>query len=338
MRMIKTIAIIFLLILPNILLAQKDFTITGEIDPKMNGQTIKMYWVLPSYSIFLGKVIPSEAIVKDGRFSFKAALKGYETFGFQITHHGESYNQTINMLPQDLKIIFLDTLLKTYRVHNDQGFNDTCNRAFSKQWEARKDTALSIKIAEEYIKMPFASCILFWLVKDIPEQEILRLYKMIPAIHKQNSWSIDLELLIAKFLIGKPAMNFTQQNPEGKNISLSDYKGKYVLLDFWASWCIPCRKDNPNLVKAYADFKDKGFDILSVSLDNEKAEWVEAIKTDRLNWQHVSDLKGWKNEVSKGIYNVSSVPQNYLIDPNGIIIQKNLTGGKLLEFLKETLK
>ena len=136
--------------------------------------------------------------------------------------------------------------------------------------------------------------------------------------------------------IGKKAPGFTQNDPDGNPVSLSDYLGKYVLLDFWASWCGPCRQENPNLVKAYAAYKDKGFEILGVSLDNKdgKEAWVNAIEKDGLTWTQVSDLNSWNNEVARS-YGVRAVPQSYLIDPQGVIVAQNLRGETLEATLEE---
>ncbi|MDN3548838.1 TlpA disulfide reductase family protein [Mucilaginibacter aquaedulcis] len=138
--------------------------------------------------------------------------------------------------------------------------------------------------------------------------------------------------------IGAQAPAFTLNDVNDKPVSLSAFKGKYVLLDFWASWCVPCRNENPNVVKVYKQYKEKNFTVLGVSLDRpgKKNDWLAAIKADGLEWTQVSDLKFWNSEVAK-LYGVTAIPQNYLIDPNGKIIGKNLRGEELNQKLAELL-
>lgn len=128
--------------------------------------------------------------------------------------------------------------------------------------------------------------------------------------------------------IGSEAMDFTQMDTAGHPVSLSSFKGKYVLVDFWASWCKPCRMENPNVLAAYERFKAKNFTVLGVSLDQSKASWIKAINDDKLVWSQVSDLKYWNNDVARQ-YKISQIPQNILIDPNGKIVGKNLRGAEL---------
>lgn len=136
--------------------------------------------------------------------------------------------------------------------------------------------------------------------------------------------------------IGQPAVDFSMTDIEGNPLQLSSLYGKYILVDFWASWCGPCRRENPNVVAAYQDFNEKGFDILGVSFDKDRSKWIEAVRVDNLTWHQVSDLKGWGNEAGK-LYAVNSIPANILLDPEGKIIAKNLRGEDLLAKLQELL-
>jgi peroxiredoxin len=164
---------------------------------------------------------------------------------------------------------------------------------------------------------------------------LLPAYKKLPtAILLKKKFDIQKSTSI-----GQPAPLFSQADTSGKMISLASLRGKYVFLDFWASWCHPCREESPNLVNAYGKFHAQNFEIISVSLDSKttKKAWIKAINDDQVAaWIHVSDLKGWKNDAAE-LYSVKSVPANYLIDPAGKIIAKNLRGKQLEEKLAEVL-
>ena len=167
--------------------------------------------------------------------------------------------------------------------------------------------------------------------------EISRLSKEYPWLAEAKEKKANMaaaEAIAKKTGVGAVAMDFTQNNTTGKAVKLSDYRGKYVLLDFWASWCGPCRAENPNVLDNYEKYHSKGLEILGVSLDDKKDAWLKAIKDDGLEWAHVSDLKGWKNEVAK-TYNIRAVPSNFLIDKEGKIVAVDLRGEELTQKLAE---
>ncbi|WP_276132562.1 TlpA disulfide reductase family protein [Polluticoccus soli] len=137
--------------------------------------------------------------------------------------------------------------------------------------------------------------------------------------------------------IGSAAPELILTTPDGKDVSLASFKGKYVLVDFWASWCRPCRAENPNVVAAYSKFKDKNFTVLGVSLDDNKDKWTSAIEDDKLTWTHISDLKGWESVAARN-YDVQSIPSNFLVDPDGLIIARDLHGADLETTLAGILK
>lgn len=143
--------------------------------------------------------------------------------------------------------------------------------------------------------------------------------------------------VLKRSAIGEPMLNFTQNDTEGKPVSFEAFKGKYVLVDFWASWCGPCRAENPNVLKAYNTYKDKNFTVLGISLDDKGENWKKAIKDDGMPWTQLSDLKGWKNEVST-YYGIMGIPSTLLVDPQGKIIAKDLRGELLNKKLEELFK
>ena len=169
--------------------------------------------------------------------------------------------------------------------------------------------------------------------------DIKSLYEKLDESIKQSDSGKKLAQrmeVLKKSLIGTQMIDFTQNDINGKPIKFSSFKGKYVLVDFWASWCGPCRAENPNVLKTYNAFKDKGFTVVGISLDDKATNWKKAVRDDKMPWTQLSDLKGWKNEVST-YFGIQAIPSNLLIDPSGKIVAKDLRGEMLENKLKELL-
>ncbi|MBK6263571.1 AhpC/TSA family protein [Marivirga sp. S37H4] len=168
---------------------------------------------------------------------------------------------------------------------------------------------------------PFMQSVAQKLYDAHPESEMVKFYK-------------DQMDDMAKLAVGSEAPNFSMPTPEGDTVSLKDFRGGYVLIDFWAAWCKPCRQENPNIVAAYQKHKDNGFEILGVSLDRKREDWLKAIEVDNLEWTQVSELKYWQTPIVQE-YKITGIPFSLLIGPDGKIVAKNLRGEKLHEKLDE---
>ncbi|MCK5700964.1 MAG: AhpC/TSA family protein [Cyclobacteriaceae bacterium] len=157
-----------------------------------------------------------------------------------------------------------------------------------------------------------------------------------PAIHSSKDYQALSERVetLKNVEIGMPAVDFALNDTTGNPIAISAFKGKILLIDFWASWCAPCRQENPNVVKLYNDFRDKGFEIIGVSFDDNRSKWIDAIQQDQLTWPHVSDLKGWQSAAGK-LYAINSIPATVLLDRDGNIVAKNLRGDALRKKVEE---
>jgi peroxiredoxin len=204
-----------------------------------------------------------------------------------------------------------------------------------------RQMAQKLDYIQTIVKTPVAPFLLASLMNNIEDIETVeKIEKSFdPKLSNYKYTKMLDEALASKKVtaIGQKAPDFTQNDPLGKPVKLSDFRGKYVLVDFWASWCNPCRAENPNVVAAYQKYKDKGFTILGVSLDRNKENWIKAITDDHLVWSQVSDLKYWNNEVAVK-YGIRSIPANILLDRKGVIIGKNLRGPALDAMLENVLK
>ncbi|HMR19368.1 MAG TPA: TlpA disulfide reductase family protein [Sphingobacterium sp.] len=171
---------------------------------------------------------------------------------------------------------------------------------------------------------------------DLAEQELIaysdRIQGQFPDNRVVNQFREEVEKL-KRLAVGQPAPEIVAYTPNNRMVKLSDFRGKHTLVDFWASWCVPCRKENPSLVKLYNAYKDQGFDIFGVSLDNNPGSWMRAIEEDKLVWTNASDLKAWGSDLILD-YRIKAIPASVLVDPEGNILTKNLRGKDLEAFLQ----
>jgi peroxiredoxin len=233
--------------------------------------------------------------------------------------------------------------------------------AWSKQWSETKDETKRKKLEEDYDVIdnemkqaykqyvqsnPTSPVALYATIQyagyDLNADSAQPVFDLLPpsakALPSASEFADRLEIA-RKLAIGKPALDFTQNDTLGNPVSLSSLRGKVLLVDFWASWCGPCRRDNPNVVRMFNQYKDKDFMVLGVSLDQPgaKERCMKAIHDDKLTWTHVSDLKWWDNDVAK-LYGVRAIPFNLLLDKNGNILGRNLHGEELEKKLAEVLQ
>jgi peroxiredoxin len=282
----------------------------------------KMFFVIDSTNI------------KDGKFRFSRNVELPEIYGLTLDTAKNSYFVFFDASPVTVE-------LDTARYYRNTKVTGSASQDLYLKYQKSRD----VKI-DEFIREHPASLVSAYVFYRFFS------YRLTPDEIRSNITLLDSSLLNTQYVktlqevavtletvdVGKPAPDFTLNTPDGTTAKFSDKLGKgYVLLDFWAAWCGPCRRENPNVVRVFNKYKDKGFDVYGVSLDHDREAWIKAIAKDSLAWTHVSDLRYWESAPAK-LYGVRAIPSNFLIDKDGIIVAKNLRGENLDEVLSSKLQ
>ena len=349
--------------------AQNGYTITGTAEGTEKGDTI----FLCDMQGFFAMVPLDTAIVKKGKFEFTGSFDGCTHRYLVATHKGETIgmaaimleNAPINvqMFKDEQKNIIEGGPCARLWAENEAGAKVFDDR-MAADWSVCLDTTVAekSKIKErllvstysddrknytkrfmlQHVGTPVADYLLAQTQRDFSKEEYEQLLELFGQQHNQYhvyKGIMEQRAIDKRTGVGAQFTDFSMPDPNGNTHSISEYvkKNKFTLIDFWASWCGPCRAEMPNVVKAYDLYHAKGFEVVGVSLDNNKAAWVKAIDQLKMPWPHISDIKGW-GCAGAALYNVKGIPANVLIDQQGRIVAKNLRGEDLLNKMAELLK
>ncbi|GAA4102820.1 TlpA disulfide reductase family protein [Mucilaginibacter panaciglaebae] len=372
----KLTLLFLLLLLAQVAFSQNNLIIKGKAPLLKDGTKINIEKIKPRR--FAAKTEVDSTYVKGHQFEFRLKNNNGEYYDLTINkYHTRLYlqpgmasvtladsllrNVTVsNNLMADENNQFLnqvvnDSVYLAYRKINADYSRYARNKKINKDTLAanriKRDELLELfnkeygRLVLEWIRIHPASYLNSYLLynahnqseQSISEEEVKHVFAAMPINIKHNIWGSELKYRIDSLFVGGNAPDFAQADTNGKIVKLTDFKGKYVLIDFWASWCLPCRAQNPAVLKVSQQLAMRNFTILGISLDSRKDSWLRAIKQDGLNWTQLSDLRYWGNGVSVNYY-VYDIPANYLIDPNGKIIAKNINSDVMLSTLKRIIK
>lgn len=294
-------------------------------------------WVyLQKYIDRYYELIDSAAIAADGTFNFTNDVELPEIYGLSTSHSADD-TPLLVILDEGNVSVALNTEQKGYRGSRIEGSRQhQLYEEFHRQREAN--------IVDFIRQHPADLAALYILYREqaprLSSTDVLAYLELFETSLQQKSYAEILRKLVdvrEVVSVGQQAPDFTIPDADGQPVSLSQLLGKgYLLIDFWASWCGPCRRENPHVVKTYEEFHDKGFDILGVSLDRSREPWLKAIEQDGLRWHHVSELKFWNSDAVRK-YGIRTIPANVLVDNTGKIVARNLRGGDLSDTLRQLL-
>lgn len=273
------------------------------------------------------------AEIKEGNFRFSRDLELPEIYGLTLDTAKFPYMVFFDESP-------VTVTLDSARYYRNTKVEGSASQDLFEEYKGLGDIAIDSFIREHPASLVSAYALYRYYSNRLSPDELQANIQLLDSALWNTHYVQTIEKLIPTLevvTVGKEAPDFTASDHLGNEVKFSDHLGKgYVLLDFWASWCGPCRRDNPNVVNVYQKYKDKDFDVFAVSLDKSKEGWLQAIEKDHLSWTHVSDLRFW-DSAPAGLYGVRVIPSNFLIDKNGVIVAKNLRGEALDLALNEFL-
>ena len=366
----KYFPLLSLLLLMSVLYACKkkdSFTISGTLK---NGGVVKKVYLLEADSTQLN-IVDSVEVTSDGKFKVERntpAINLYKlrvgnSFFDLIAQNGDNITFETDLVDKTNTYTITGSeesaKIKAYNAMSNvvNEPNNKLNDEYQAKLEAthKEDSLLKIyrpmflKNIEESDKQTLAfidknknSLAAFYAISSLDAHKYeAQMVAYADGINDELKKNLSVQHFLKQIdrvkpiSVGHKAPDFSITTIDGKSIKLSDYEGKFVMIDFWASWCSPCREESPNLVKQYSLYKDKGLNILGVSLDEKKTDWQTAILQDKLSWVHASDLQKFDGPTER-LYQIEAIPSNFIIDPQGVIIAKNLTGTDLQQFLSKT--